>query len=409
MTRFSDSAFASTWLDRFGEVERVTATRLVDEIMLVRRDELHRGLVEHLDAIMAGRADSARPLALFAERAVTRGSDGEVAAFFPGGGEGRAAGAGVPAIAPDDPEVGSEGSIANLITGYARLHRGSVLSHPGPDAMRDGRVGPIVIVTDFIGSGKRVKEMLEAFARVATIQSWRSYGYVEFHVVAYSGTVDGIATVRASRLRPRVSIVTGCPTVHDVFGGVELSQVLALCERHPGRQRFPLGFANGGALIAFAHGMPNNAPYILHSVKRGWEPLFRERSTLGADYDFPGDAAEQVRERAATLLRVNAARHRLDRPSGDRWIRTMLVLAAMEGGPSSAQTISAVSRVSLRRVEEITGYLAIARWASRRGRLFTLTDLGRRELQRLRRRRRREPVLPTREVPFYFPTQLRSR
>lgn len=275
--------------------------------------------------------------------------------------------------------------------------------------MREEKVGPIVIVTDFIGSGKRVTEMLEAFARVATLQSWRSYGYVSFHVVAYSGSIDGIATVRASRLRPQVHVVTGCPTIHDVFSGAELSHISDLCRHYPGRQRYSLGFNNGGALIAFAHGVPNNAPYILHSTKRGWQPLFRERSTLGADYDFPGDAAEQVIERAAALLRIKAARDGLDRPVGERWIRTMLVLAAIEGGPSSAQAISALSRVSLKRVDEITGYLIIARWASRRGRRFSLTDLGRRELLRLRRRRRREPVLPTRNKPFYYPTQLRSR
>lgn len=408
MPLLSESELALTWLDRFDAAERIVANRLVDEIMLVRRDELHRSLVELLDTVMAGRPDQTRPLALFAERAMTE-TGGEIDAFFPDSNTGRATGAGAPPIAPGDQEVGSEGAIANLITSYARLHRGSILSHPGPDAMRADRIGPIVIVTDFIGSGKRVKEMLQAFGRVATLQSWRSYGYVDFHVLAYSGTIDGIAEVRSSRLRPRVGVVTGCPTVHDVFRGAELAQVVALCGRYPGRQRWPLGFRNGGALIAFAHGVPNNAPYILHSEKRGWRPLFRNRSTLGADYAFPGDAAEQVLERAATLLRFKAARERLDRPASERWIKTMLVLAAIESRPSCLQSISAISRVSIRRVEEIAGYLIITRWASRRGRIMSLTELGRRELQRLRRRRSREPVLPTPAVPFYFPTQLRSR
>lgn len=408
MPLLSQSQLASAWLQQFSGSERDVASRLIDEIMLVSRDELHRGLMTLLDEVMAGRDDKNRPLALFAEREVSKTGD-EIHAFFPGSGTGRATGPGVPPIPAGDQEVGSEGAIANLITGYARLHRGSVLSHPGPDAMRDGRAGSIVIVTDFIGSGKRVKEMLEAFANVATLQSWRSYGRLNFQVVAYSGTVDGIRKVRASRLRPRVRVVTGCPTIGDVFSGAELTQVSALCSRYPGRQRWPLGFKNGGALIAFTHGTPNNAPYILHSGKGGWLPLFRERSTLGAEYDFPGDAAEQVLERATTLLRVRAARDRLDHPTSERWIRTMLVLAAMEGVPLSAQKVSAISRVSLRRVEEILGYLVIVHWASSRGRTFSLTDLGRRELLRLRRRRSREPVLPTPAVPFYYPTQLRSR
>ena len=129
--------------------------------------------------------DQNRPIALFAERAVeTRDIEDsdygfvrhEVLPFFPGTDEGRATGAGMPPIVvdPSDQEVGSEGAIANFITGYERLHRNRVLSHPGPDALRTRRASHIVIVTDFIGSGKRAWEMLEAFWRVATIRNWHS-------------------------------------------------------------------------------------------------------------------------------------------------------------------------------------------------------------------------------------------
>ena len=64
--------------------------------------------------------------------------------------------------------------------------------------MRTKHVGRIVVVTDFVGSGKRVREMLEAFRAVATLRSWRSYGLIEFHVVAYSGTEVGLQLVRRS-------------------------------------------------------------------------------------------------------------------------------------------------------------------------------------------------------------------
>lgn len=408
MTLLSQSNFASTWIDQFEPSDRKVARGLIDKIMLVTRDELSGGLVSLLDSIMAGRQDQARPIALYAEREVTR-TDGEVDAFFPGSEAGRATGPGVSPVAADDLEVGSEGTIANLITGYARLHRGSILSHPGPDRMRWDRVGTIVVVADFIGSGKRVYEMLEAFARVATIQSWRSLGYIDFYVLAYSGTSNGIAHVQSSRLDPKIILVKGCPTVYNAFHGVERGQVISLCNNYSPQKRNHLGFRNGGALIAFAHGMPNNAPALLHVEKGNWKPLFRNRSTLGAGPAFPSDSIGQDLQHAVAMLRINISRSHLTNSDGNQWIKTLLVLAALKMAPSSAQKVSAVSHIPVRRVDEIIGFLLIAKWASRRGSVISLTDLGRRELQRLQRRRSRAPVLPTPTNPFYYPTQLRDR
>lgn len=171
----SQIEFARAWLEQFPATERATAARLADAVMLVSHDALYRGLRLLLDETLGARdeADAERPIALYAERAVeTRKSKNEygwetvaVPPFFPGAEKGRATGSGVTPVLidPDDQEVGSEGAIANFITSYQRLHRDSVLSHPGPDALRDGRASHIVIVTDFIGSGKRVSEMVDAF------------------------------------------------------------------------------------------------------------------------------------------------------------------------------------------------------------------------------------------------------
>lgn len=401
MTRLSESTFARGWLAKFPAEECKTAAKLIDEILLIGRDELNRGIKWLLDEIMARRLDPSRPIALYAEREVPAGN-GEPEPFFPGSETGTAKGVGIPPVVadPKSQEIGSEGSIANLITNYCRLHRGAAISHPGPDEMRTQKVGPIVIVTDFVGSGKRVRDMLDAFARVATIQSWRSYGYISFHVVAYSGTTTGIEHIQSGRLKAHVVTVSGCPTISDVFRGSELAEIISLCNHYPGKQKHPLGFRDTGALIAFAHGMPNNAPPLLHSTRNGWQPLFRNRSTLGADYEFPVDNAEVLAMRAAGMLRIKAARDGLMNPTSARWIKTILVLAAVEKGCISVQRVSAMSRVPIREVEEILGFTLIARWTSRRGRL---TALGREELLRLRRRRSRSPILPSGAIPFYTP------
>lgn len=403
----SSSEIGIDWLKNFAtDAERTIASTLIDEILLVSRNSLMRELRGLIQTVLDGRDDLQRPIALFAERAV-RKQNGDVLPFFINAGRGRATGVGVPPIEvdPADQEVGSEGLIANLITDLARLYQGQILPHPGPDRMRSDRVRRIVIVTDFVGSGKRVWEMLEAFQAVATIRSWRSYGLITFYVVAYSGTEEGLRFVRSSRLKPEVLTVTGCPTLWNTFSGTQLSNVLQLCKRYPPRHGHPTGFLNGGALIAFAHGIPNNAPPILHSRTRGWTGLFPKRSTARAEMSFPADTVETIADRAARLLNLRDANKYLASPTGKRWVKTLLVLAALEAGARSVQAVSARSGLPLTRAEEILDFMRIARWTSKNA----LTRLGRQELSRLRQRRRSAPVLPKSNTPYYYPTQLRAR
>lgn len=414
----SQTEFARDWLGQFSDADRATAAKLADSVMLVSHDTLYRGLRSQLDELISGRGetDLDRPIALYAERAAqTRLIDEKhrwlgytVLPFFPGTEEGRATGPGVSPVLvdPKDQEVGSEGAIANFVTSFERLHRDRILNHPGPDALREKRASLIVIVTDFIGSGKRVCEMLEAFWRVATIRSWHSYGLIKMAVVAYSGTEHGLARVRLQRTSPLVKVMHVCPTLGTAFEGADLIAVNALCQSFPLGHKKPFGFKGAGTLIAFAHGMPNNAPPILHSTVKGWHPLFVNRSALAADHSFPDDNSDTLGEQARTVLRIRAAKSFLDDPVKRRWIKTMLILSAIEHGARGAAAVSARTRIRLTSVEQILEFTQIAHWTNERG---LLTLLGKRELRRLRQRRARAIVLPTVKQPYYYPTQLRAR
>ena len=331
MTKLSSTQFGTDWLARFSGTEHDTAASLIDELLLVTRNELGHGLYALLDKVMEKQADPTRPIALFVEREVEKtkykGGTRKVLPLFPDTQHGRATGPGVAPIV-----------IGNLITSYCRLHKNMALSHPGPDEMRTKRVGRIVVVTDFIGSGKRVWEMLEAFRLVATLRSWRSYGLIEFHVVAYSGTEAGLQHVEQSRLAPAVATFVGCPTLGSAFTGNQRASIIALCRRYPKGHQSPLGFGYSGALIAFAHGVPNNVPPILHSSSKGWTPLFRGRSTAAADAIFPAAAVGAIADRAARLLRIREIRAYLDDPQGRKWLKTMIVLAAIEAGARTLGT-----------------------------------------------------------------------
>jgi hypothetical protein len=83
----------------------------------------------------------------------------------------------------------------------------------------------------------------------------------------------------------------------------------------------------------------------------------------------------------------------------------MLVLAAAELGIKELGQISARTRRSVQEVRKLVLLAKRALWLRTTG---SLTRLGRDELARLRKRRRRTPVVPTNESAFYYPTQLRA-
>lgn len=407
MTQLSTLSGSETWLSQFAEGDdREAAASLADEIHLVSAAAFQSGLRALIDEVVARRADPERKIALYAERPVKL-VFGKVPAFFKDSRKGRATGPGVqPVIAdPRDQEVGSEGVVAQLITDYCRLHPEVALSHPGPTKLRKDRVGDIVIVTDFIGSGRRVHTMLESMRYVASLRSWRSYRLLRFTVAAYSGTPLGLATVGDQKLKPTILTVMGCPTLFQSFRGRYQETLRSLCRRYSPQNETPYGFENSGALLAFAHGCPNNAPPILWSRAKGWTPLFQGRTTTLSSEAFSSDADAALDRRAEALLGVSNARDSLTTLDSRRWLSTLMVLAASEAGARKDLEFSGRTGLPLAQVTEIASFARIARWLTASGQL---TPLGRSELDRLRRRGRRRPALPTTDNPFYYPSQLRA-
>ncbi len=265
MSFLSATTAGRAWLQNFDADDQPIAKKLLDGLLLISASEFSSKMTQQL-AEMATRAREAdEVLAFYAEREIAK-ADGDVLPFFPGTERGRAAGQGVQPVlvSLQRQDVGSEGILAALISKFRNANSDVVASHPGPDDLRAKCVRKIVIVTDFIGSGKRVYEMLEAFAKVATIQSWRSYGLITFEVVCYSAAEWGAKIVAEHRLRPKMTIYAACPVVDETFKGAELKAIQHLCRKYPKGSKWPMGFNATGSLIAFSHGIPNNAPQIFH-------------------------------------------------------------------------------------------------------------------------------------------------
>lgn len=406
MAFLSEEGIVKSWLDNFDDEDRQAAIDLVNEVLLVSRDDFINELNSLLDSISEPKA-SPKKIALYAERPIKK-VFGKIPCFFPNSRHGRAEGIGVPPIVADprNQEVGSEGIVANLITDYSRRKGSFCFSHPGPNKLRKEKVRVIGVVTDFIGSGQRILTMLDSFRCVATLNSWASYKLIKFVVLAYSGTTEGLEAVRSHRLRPEVRVVMGCPTIRNSFVGKRRKEVEKICYSHPKRHPDPLGFGASGALIAFSHGCPNNSPPILHSRRSGWRPLFYGRSTSELPSElFRIDECSTLDQRTHGLLGIRDARNKLDTSKNEKWVAVLKVLAAAEAGLGNPDEISAKVRMKVNSVNNILKLAIQARWLNCEHRL---TPLGMRELARFRRRRRKAPLLAGSEGSFYYPTQLRT-
>ncbi|MGY4198967.1 phosphoribosyltransferase-like protein [Bradyrhizobium sp. USDA 4520] len=404
MSSLSATLTGQVWLENFDADDKPVAKRLLDSLLLVSASEFNSKVTKQLIGMAARAREAKEVFALYAEREMAETHE-EVPPFFPGTERGRATGPGIqPIEVSKKHDVGSEGIVASLISKFRSANPDIVLSHPGPDALRSKRVRKIVIVTDFIGSGFRIYSMLDAFAKVATIQSWRSYGLIAFEVICYSATEDGAKFVEGHGLRPRLTIYAACPVVDETFKGLELKAIRQLCGKYPKHSKWPMGFKATGSLIAFSHGIPNNAPQIFHSSLNGWRPLFQGRSTLMTDLDQAADTWDHIVQQSTELLGVRDAREILRGAAGELWTHTMLILHAVRSGLRSSEALSARTRLPLARITEILALATTAGWLSPTCRL---TTLGRHEL-RWQARSKRTRVLAPQDGDLYFPTQLRA-
>ena len=405
-----------SWITQFETRDQKDARVLLSAIKHIDADQFENKLFALIQSrIRCG----SKPVGLYVES--ERGHrKGRVYRLFkePNRKHRRAYGSGPKIISPSttiNPEVGSEGLIANVITRIYRLDKNNVAIQPGPDLIRQHKVRRFVLVTDFIGSGERTRKYLDAAWRVRSVRSWwsarRAKG-LSFEVIAFSSTENGLKNVKAHPSRPEVYIVEGCPTIRQAFDDPDIrSRMRALCEHYGSRIKDfdPLGYGGAGVLISFAHGMPNNAPAIFHKgskrKRKGWLPLFPQRVTADRR-DALSELAKQ-RDEIQRELQNHLAKEVLQSKSylsapGD--LRDAVrVLLALGRSPRSESAVSARTKLSVDRVRNALGRIHRYGWVDKHCRI---TRKGRRELARLAREQRKEVQFDA--AGLYIPRSLRA-
>lgn len=145
----------------------------------------------------------------------------------------------------------------------------------------DDAIRAVVLVDDFIGSGKTVAKMLARIGDVGRPD-------VQFFAFAVSGipealvqlernehaTALGLRVEVAHPLTPSQRPFTADSTVFkNELDQEKAEQVVKEYGRRLVRS-MPLGFAQQAALVTFPDNCPNNAPPIFWSDADGWRPLF---------------------------------------------------------------------------------------------------------------------------------------
>lgn len=420
-TLMIESEAAKAWVRQFAPRDQQLAAEMLGIFVFVSRDELASGLtaqVLHHAELVDG------PIALYAERELGHRFGVPHRLFKESTGKvKRAYGVGpapVKATKAYKPEVGSEGIVAQIITDLCRQHPKRFLNHPGPDEIRKNRARAFWVLTDFVGSGKRAHDYLSAAWKVRSVRSWNSSKFLKFGVIAYAMTQDGQARIERHACKPLTSCVQPCPTIFSAFSSAKANALAHLCARYdPVRAKTDvdnsfLGFGGVGALLAFAHGAPNNTPRIFHKTSKranGWIPLFPSRVTARLPSTGFGRSLrpETITARLEALGNTVLAKSPAVRGAPVEVKKRYLVLAALSRAHRGDNILAIKTGLSTVEVKQVCKDLEGLGWIGERR---VLTDEGLGQLRHLRRtvaqQRQRADTHAETEKPPYYPTSLRA-
>jgi hypothetical protein len=402
----SRSETGKAWLAQFKSADDAgVASKLLDAMMLLNEAEVADAIRDGIDSLVEEWRGRGRSLALYAEREFDSGtafeSDDIVDAT------GRTRRRAISYSGPIKPtrgrmRVGSEGTVAYLISQVVQKWPKLLKNHPGPKSIRakSSPVGAIVIVTDLIGTGTRVRKMLDKFWKVPSVKSWFSGKWIEFIVVAAAGTEAGIANVQSHRLRPIVIAEHVVPTIEtwkDQTLAHQWRRLITNYGPNSGRGGVPRGgFGGNTALVALSSRIPNNTPAILHqSDGSEWHALYEGPAPADLRPYFQMlDETDQAKS-AAEAIGVDLAK---DLNARDAKLVVVLSLPPSLLRRQDIVAIAATTTMSRSEIERIIKRAVEGGLLTSEGRL---TEAGQELLKANRRGDRRTTPIATNTEPYY--------
>ncbi|WP_137983864.1 phosphoribosyltransferase-like protein [Pseudomonas viridiflava] len=396
------------WVSQFKIQDRPAALELLKAVRWISAAEFVQALTQSI----AREAKHIRgPVALFVEQDL-RVRLGKVERFYKQKRKPRRAyGVAIPPVRSKqlfNHEVGSEGIVGSIATALKRRYPKKYLFHPTMEKMRKVKPRAFFILADTVGSGKQAYDVLQAFWNVSTVKSWMSLGLLKSRVICFASTQQGKRLLEKHPMGPEVVFDIQCPTISSAFDAYDAERMIDLCSRYTPQKTGAggLGFGGEGVLMAYAHGMPNNAPEVFFKASTKWKPLFEARVTnlLSVHLEtglHQVDARSQLKKMKAEKV---AASKWLTCMSEDS-VKMLLVMVSLARSPRTEAAIA--SRTNLT-IPDVRHWLQSGKhygWVSDANRL---TDDGMLQIKHLKSSIRQHPEL----VPWplnvvYYPTSLR--
>ena len=250
-----ESPEAHAWLLQFAAVDREVARQYLRGLRLVSESEFERQVHLQLDALLAS-----HPGENFALFSVTEPPN----QFAVGGGRR------MPGSSAD--------RIRHLIENTFRVHGARVSANPTVESMRAQRIRNVVLVEDFIGSGRRVTDFWRELMS-PSVKSWVSRKWTKTWLITYAAFEEGLhAAVRHIGGLKRQQIRCVLDPASARFGLTQpMREVFSRYGLAAQSSSGGLGFGEGGCNIVFQHGCPNNAPLVLWQSTKRFRPLFPDR------------------------------------------------------------------------------------------------------------------------------------
>lgn len=270
------------WLSQFDALDQETAKLLLNSLTLVSHTEFRRNL-EAL--ILDVSTNVAGPVALYAVRELKKEPNkcqlfsNHVVPFFDQVIKSNN-GKNVNSIGISS-DQGSEAIVAQIIRQLSKANPEKILNHPSKEELRVQRCDSLIFIDDYIGSGQRVSDFIDAFWRDRTIASWLSSKHIKIQVIAYSATAKGLRHLEFLKASPELIIYRDSATFTTLPIKVERKDaLLKLCEKYgrkalKGRKHFWWGYQKSMSSLVFEHGCPNNTPAIL------WDPDDKKGKWVG--------------------------------------------------------------------------------------------------------------------------------
>jgi len=305
------------WLEQFPFLEREIGRQLLRSLRLVSHAQFETGVDDVLIQLFKELHDQNVALFSVVETPTEEDIDG-----------------------PPKRVAGSSADrVRSMNENLARIYGPRVQAHPTLHSMRAQRMKNVVLVEDFIGTGRRIAKYLRD-AMEPTLKSWISYKWTKLWIVSYGGLQTGVNAVLSKGYgltKARIRLATPAQKAGQFFTPLMLN-FCRVYGNSTQRERISMGYGSGAVGMIFEHGCPNNAPAILWSNGPKYEALFPNRGIpvelkpafYGEDVNRPSNVLWDSNQYRLALAMLRDPT--LQRPQGSQWkLLLALGLASRSG------------------------------------------------------------------------------